>query len=65
MEWTDKDNNIHKCRIERARVFKSLKPFNITGAFVCHTVKLFLDTGGVSDRKKTRPASRGWYTTLY
>ena len=57
MEWTDKENGIaiialHKCRIERACLFELLKLLNITCVFVCRTVKLFLDPGGISDRKR-------------
>ena len=57
MEWTDKDRiaviAFHKCGIERARIFESPKPSNFTRAFVYRTVNLFLDTGGVSDRKRS------------
>lgn len=58
MEWTDKENRVavvalHKCGIERARIFELLKPLNITRVFAYRTVKLFLDTGGVSDRKRS------------
>ena len=58
VEWTDKENCIavvalHKCGIERALIFELLKPLNITRVFVYHTVKLFLDMGGVSDRKRS------------
>ena len=43
-DGVDKENRIavialHKCRIERTH-----------NVFVYHTVKLFLDTGGISDR---------------
>ena len=58
MEWTDKENCIavialHKCGIERARIFEILKPLNNTRVFVYHAVKLLLDTGGVSDCKRS------------
>ena len=62
MEWTDKENCIavialHKFGIERACIFELLKPLNITLVYVYPTVKLFLDMGGVSDRKKSgRPS---------
>ena len=57
MEWTEKENHIavialHKGGIEKTRMFELLKPLNTTCVFVYHTVKLFLDTGGVSDRKR-------------
>jgi hypothetical protein len=60
MEWTDKENHIavitlHKCRVEGAHIFQLLKQLNIMCVFVCHTVKLFLDVGGVSDHKRS-----GW-----
>jgi hypothetical protein len=59
MEWTDKENRIagivlHKCEMERASTFELLKLLNITRVFVYRTVKLFLDTGRVSDRKRSR-----------
>ena len=58
MEWTEKENRVavvalHKCGIERARISVLLKTLNITCVFVSHTVKLFLDTGGVSDHKRS------------
>ena len=47
MEWTDKENHvaviaIHKCGIERARIFELLKPLNITCVFVYRAVSCFL-----------------------
>ena len=56
MEWKKKENRIvvialHKCGIERNRIFELLKPLNITRVFVYCTVKLFLNTGEVSDHK--------------
>ena len=58
MEWTDKENytavlDLHKCGVERAYIFELLKLLDITHVFVYHTVKLFLDTGGVSDHKRS------------
>jgi hypothetical protein len=43
---------LHKCGIERARIFELLKPLTIMRVFVYRTVKLFLDTGGLNDRKR-------------
>ena len=56
MEWTDKENCIaviafHKREIERAHIFDLVNLLNNMDVFVYHTVKLFLDTGGVSDTK--------------
>ena len=56
MEGTEKENYIavialHKCGI--ACVFELLKHLNIMCAFVYRTIKLFLDTGGVSDHYKS------------
>ena len=48
MEWTD--IALHKCKIERAHIFESLKPLNIMHVFMFRTVKLYF-TGGVSDLK--------------
>ena len=58
MECTDKENRIavialHKGGVERVRIFELLKPLNIRLVFVYHTVKLFLNTGGVTDHKKS------------
>lgn len=58
MEWSDKENRIavialHKCGIERARIFDLLKPLKISRVFVYRTVKLFIDTGNVIDRKRS------------
>ena len=55
MEWTDKGNRIavialHKCGIERARIFELPESLNI---FVYRTVNLFLDTGRISNRKRS------------
>ena len=44
---------LHKCGIERARMFQLIIPLNTKPVFVCFTVELFLDTGGVSDRKRS------------
>ena len=44
---------LHKCGIERAHIFELLKPLNIMRVFVYRTVKLFLDTGEVRDRKRS------------
>ena len=67
MEGTNKKNhiaviNLHKCGIERARIFELLKPLNmsIMNVFVNHTVKLFLDVGRVSDHERS-----GSYATGY
>jgi hypothetical protein len=43
MEWTDKKNRVavialHKCKIERARIFELLKLLNIMSVFVYCTV---------------------------
>ena len=59
MEWAEKENHVvvialHKCGTESARVFYFLKPLNIMRVFLYRTVKLFLDTGRVSDRKRSR-----------
>ena len=43
----------HKCGIERACIFYLLKPLCNTRVFVYCTVQLFLDMGGVSDRKRS------------
>ena len=56
MERTDKEKHftviaLQKYRIERARIFQLLKLLNITRVFVYHIVKLFMDMGGVSERK--------------
>ena len=64
-EGVDEDNRIdvialHKCRIERVRIFELLKLLNIICVFVYHTVKLFLDVGGVSDCKRS-----GWPLVVY
>ena len=56
MEWNDKENRIaalSKCRIERVCIFELLKSLNIMRVFVYCTVTLFLDTGGVSDYKRS------------
>ena len=58
MEWTDKGNRIaaiavYKFGIEIAFILTLLKPLNILHVFVYRTVKLFLDTGGVSDHKRS------------
>lgn len=58
MEWSNKENRIaiialHKCKVERARIFDLLKPLKIKRDFVYRTVKLFEDTGGVNDRNKS------------
>ena len=58
MELIDKENRVavialHKCGIERTRIFELLKPLNITSVFVHRTVKLFMYTGGVSVRKSS------------
>jgi hypothetical protein len=56
MDWrTDKENRIaviplHECGLERARIYL-LKPLSITLDLVYRTVTLFLDTGGLNDRK--------------
>ena len=57
LESTDKESliTLRKFGIERARISELLKPLNITRVFVYRTVKLFLETGGVSDRKRS-----GW-----
>ena len=52
MERTDKENHIavnalHKCEIERAPIFELCVFFEYC------TVQLFLDTRGVSDRKRS------------
>ena len=64
MEWTEKENRIadialHKCRIESACIFELLKPLSIKHVFVYRTVTLYLDTGGVSDRK--RSSQLAWF----
>ena len=41
--------------VERGCIFELLKMLNITCVFVYCSVKLFLDTRGVSDRKRS-----GW-----
>lgn len=58
MEWSNIENRVaiialHKCGIERGRIFDLLKPLKIKRDFVYRTVKLFVDTGGVYDRKKS------------
>ena len=60
MEWTVKDNRmavtaLYKCGIERTLYFFSF----YYACFLYHSVKLFLDTGRVSDRKS------GSYATGY
>ena len=58
MEWTDKKNCIvvialHKFIIQGARICELLKLLNITRVFVHRTVKLFFNTGRISDRKRS------------
>ena len=58
MEWTDKENHIavfalHKCEIEKAHIFLVTKTAEYYAWFVYRTVKLFLDTGGVSNHKRS------------
>lgn len=58
MEWSNIENRIavialYKCGIERGRIFDLLKLLKIKRDFVYRTVKLFVDTGGVYDRKKS------------
>ena len=43
---------LYKGEIERARIFELLKPLNIMCVFVYRTVKMFLETGGVSGRPR-------------
>ena len=57
MEWTDKENRIAVMLFisaeERAHTFELLKPLNTMRVFVNRTVKLHLETGGVSDCKRS------------
>jgi hypothetical protein len=54
MEWTNKESHIadialRKFGIERVHIIE----LNIMHVFVYHTVKLFLDMGGVNDHKRS------------
>lgn len=58
MEWGDIENRVvviglHKCKMQKGEIFRTLQPLGITRCFVYRTIKLFEDTGGVRDRQRS------------
>lgn len=58
MEWSDKENRIavialYKCKMEKSNIFKMLRPLGISRMFVYRCIKLFEETGGIKDRKRS------------
>lgn len=58
MEWSTKENRIavialHKCGMEKKKIFNTLKPLKINLRFVYRAIKLFEDTGDINDHERS------------